>query len=95
MAQLVRISCINKPNRNNPYERIQNVGGVNPDGTRWRLTLDEAIVGIDAGRWEFYVDVDGDRVPVIVVRPLVSPPFLKTVADGDLPNNLLRLPECP
>lgn len=48
---LVRISCVNKSDRTNPHERINNVGGVNGDGSRWKLSEDAAIAGIKAGKW--------------------------------------------
>ena len=96
MAYLVRITCINKKPRFEPHERIQHIGGVNPDGTRWRITEDQAIQGIEDGRWNFYVERPiGDRVAVIIARSPFGNKYLKTVADGEQPNNLLSLPECP
>ncbi len=91
----VKISCINKDDRNNPYEAITHVGGLNPDGTRWRLTLEEAIQSINNNKYHFYVEVNNDRVEVIVAVNPYGHEYLKTVADGDKPNNLLWLNECP
>jgi hypothetical protein len=96
VAYLVRVSCINKRNRYSPYERISNIGGINPDGTRWKLTEDQAIRGIEEGKWGFYVERPiGDRVRVIIAFTPFHSKYLKTEADGELPNNLLSLPECP
>jgi len=50
MAQQVQIQCINKSDRPNPHERILSVGGLNPDGTRWKLTQEQAIKGIEEDR---------------------------------------------
>jgi Protein of unknown function (DUF3892) len=95
MASAVRISCINKTDRDNPHERIQSVGGVNPNGTAWKLSQPEAIAGIERGEWDFYVDrPTGDRVGVVVAVSVYGNKYLKTTADGDQPNNLLSLPEC-
>jgi hypothetical protein len=88
-----RIDCINKDDRYNPHERIQSIGGPKDDGSRWRITLDEAIAGIEAGRWTFYVHAGG-RVVDVVVAEHEGRKYLKTEADGYSPDNLLSLPEC-
>ncbi|HWJ62807.1 MAG TPA: DUF3892 domain-containing protein [Acidimicrobiales bacterium] len=91
----VRIGCIRKNPRTDPHLRIRGIGGVNPNGTRWSLTLDEAIAGIEAGKYSFYVEAAGRRVQVVVAKSAHGHKYLKTVADGEQPNNLLALPECP
>jgi hypothetical protein len=94
MPQDVQISCINKTDRTSPHERIRNVGGVNPDGTNWRLSLDDAINGVETGKWRFWTRVQDKSVWVIVARSALGNKYLKTEADGEQPNNLLSLPEC-
>jgi len=96
MAQRVRISCINKTDRHSAHERISHVGGVNADGGRWRLTEQKAIAGIKDGTWSFYVEQPtGHVVNVIIARSPQGNEYLKTEADGEQPNNLLSLSECP
>lgn len=92
----LRIRCINKSDRPDPHERILSVGGLNADNTRWTLSQRDAINGIQNGEYAFYVEQpSGDRVPVIVARSRFGNLYLKTEADGDQPNNLLALSECP
>jgi hypothetical protein len=90
----VQVQCINKRNRTSPHERIQNIGGINPDGARWKLTEEQAIAGMEVGTWSFYTLVNGRRPNVRVGRHL-GRKYLTTEPDGQQPNNLLALPECP
>lgn len=92
----VQIRCINKTDRMDPAERIKAVGGVNGDGSRWKLSLDDAIRGVESGKYRFYVERPaGHRVWVVVAKSASGRKYLKTENDGEQPNNLLSLPECP
>lgn len=91
MADL-QISCINKTNRQDAHERIRNVGGIY-NNQRWKMTEDEAISAIERGQHSFFV-MRPDRVKVVVAQRL-GHKYLKTEPDGEQPNNLLALPECP
>jgi hypothetical protein len=95
MADNVQIRYINKSDRPSAHERIRNIGGVNTDGGRWKLTQQETIDGIEQGRWQFYVSVNGSTVWVVVAVSRYGNKYIKTTADGEHPNNLLSLPECP
>jgi hypothetical protein len=95
MASAHEVLCINKSDRYNPHERITHIGGKNANGTPWRLSQQDAIQGIEDGKWTFYVTKNGKTVRVIVAVSQYGHKYLKTEADGEQPNNLLSLPECP
>ncbi len=90
----VEIRCINKQPRHDPTERITHVGGPNPDGRHWKLSLDEAIKGVEIGKYDFFVKAYGREVEVVVSTSRAGRKYLRTVADSYDPNNLLSLPEC-
>src|SRR5690242_17790058 len=56
-----QITCINKIDRNNPYERITHVGG-----TWGKITQQDAIRQIESRTESFYVSVRGHSVWVVV-----------------------------
>ncbi|MEJ7685602.1 MAG: DUF3892 domain-containing protein [Variovorax sp.] len=94
MTIRAQIHCINKTNRLAIDERISNVGGVNPDGGRWKMTLDDAIKGIESRTYEFFVQVGSQHSNVVVARAASGRKYLRTEADNTRVDNLLSLPEC-
>lgn len=85
----VRVTCINKQPRQNPYEGISHLGGPG-----WRWTRQQVITSINAGTNTFYTLEGGKRAEIGVVNG-PSGPYLRTYADGQWNDNLLALPECP
>lgn len=95
MTNLIQVTCINKIPRQDPNESITHIGGVDSNGNRWRLTLQQAISHIESRRYEFFVHVDGKATRVIVATSSAGNKYLRTEPDRTTRNNLLSLPECP
>ena len=94
MAARHEIKCVSKEDRQNPHERIKAIGGINPNGTNWKISQEEAISGIESDKWDFYVSQGGRTVDVVVAKSRYGHKYIKTVADGETPDNLLSLYEC-
>lgn len=90
-----RIDCIVKDDRLNPWERILSVGGVNSDGTRWKISQSEAIKRIENRTNHFVVGSGARQVDVVVRKSQFGNKYIKTAADGENDNNLLSLSTCP
>ena len=96
MARHLHIRCVVKTDRKSANQRIHAIGGVNPDGSRWTLTQDKAILQIEDGTSVFYIERPRDqRIDVIVAMDADGNKYLRTIADRDQPEQLLHLPVCP
>ena len=94
MAESHMVRCTTKRDG----QRVSHIGGTNSNGTAWKYTEEDAIKGIKTERWKFYVTVDrqGDSHGVwLQVASHQGREYLKTDADGEEPNTLLSLPDCP
>ncbi len=80
----------------NPHERIEFVGGPNPNGEgRWKLSQPDAIAWLKQPEHQMYVErPPGHSVDVVVEKSRFAHEYLTTRGDGESQNNLLSLPEC-
>ena len=85
-----RVTCIRHQG-----SRITAIGGDDADRGRWQLGLAAAIQEIGRGQRFYVEEPTGDRVDVVLAQRANGVTYLKTVADGDRPNNLLSLQRCP
>ena len=92
MATRLRIRCVIKDPRYDPYKSITHVGGGFPD-SYWQQTQKQTIDEIEAGTHEYYVEAGGKEVGVVVATHN-GHKYIKTNPDGVAPNNLLALPDC-
>ena len=86
-----RVTCTTK---HDSHERITHIG-CDANNVYTYLSEPEAIQRIESRIDTFYVDrPDGHAVEVIVAER-EGKKYLKTEADGEKPNNLLSLRDCP
>lgn len=88
------ICCIQRSDLVNHDRRIRHIGGVNRDGARWKLSVEDAIEAIESGRWSFYIERGGREFPVVVTISKYGSKYIKTADDSLQPESLLALPEC-
>lgn len=64
-------------------------------GTMWRMSVEAVVEAISRGE-RFYVEEPaGDRAYLVTARSSTGRPYVKSLADGDAPNNLSSLPLLP
>jgi hypothetical protein len=85
------ISFVQKAYSYDPHQRIDSVGGINSDQTRWKLSQDATIAAIESGRSEFFVTAHHHSIRVVVVT-YAGKKYLKTEHDEKGPDTLLALP---
>jgi hypothetical protein len=95
MPARYRFHSIQRSDRLNHDRRIRILGGTNPDGSRWKISEETAIAGIEDGRWSFFITQGAREIDVIVAVSRYGNKYLKTAEDeGANPDRLLTLPEC-
>ena len=95
MANRRQITCVNQGNRQDIHERIAYIGGLNENGSRWRMTRQEAVHGIESGEYEFFIKKKGIIYEVVIDVSRFDYKYLKVISDGEEPSSLLNFPECP
>lgn len=84
------VTFLNRAYSLDPLERVETIGGVNSDHTRWRLSQAAAINAIEAGTDEFFVNSDGGPVKLVVLTHQ-GQKYLKTEREKTHPDDLLSL----
>ena len=95
MAKRHRVLCVIKPIGHDPHRYITYLGGLTQDGSRWRIRTEDAIIDIESGKYEFFIQMGRQTVEVVVAKSPDGHKYLKTKSDGEKPDTLLSLPECP
>ncbi len=89
-----KVRCIQKSNRHEIHNIIEFIGGLNSNGTNWKVSQKRAIQGMESGKWEFYVEIDG-KIANVIIATNNGLKYIKTESDNLESNNLLNLPNCP
>lgn len=88
MTQTLQVTCISKIHPEATQVRIGYIGG-----SSWRFTEAQAINFIEGGMFEFFISVAGRAVRLVVARQ-AGQKYLKSAEEAEVPDALLRLPEC-
>ncbi len=86
---------VDKSSNSNPHERIIHIGGINALGNVWKLSQQQAIIGLESGTWEYFLKKPGKILDIIIAQSNAGDKYLKTEEDGEQPDNLLLLPGFP
>lgn len=84
------VSIVSRAYSSDPLERIDSIGGVNADHTRWKLSQAAAIAVIEAGTDEFFIRV-GDETVKLVVLTRGNEKYLQSEREATHPDDLLNL----
>ena len=71
------------------------IGGLNADGSAWKLSQEMAVDSIESGKCQLYLVAGRQAVPVLVATAHRGHKYLKAETDPEEPSSLLNLPECP
>jgi len=95
MPARYQICCVTRSDHLNHDRRIRLVGGVNPDGSRWKITAETAAQGIETGRWSLFLSQNGRDFDIVVATSRYGNKYIKSTEDRGLnPDSLLALPNC-
>lgn len=86
-----RVTCTVKADKD---ERILSVGCFSPTNLYSSFTEAELIAKIECRTDSFYVERPTGHVVDLIVAEREGKKYVKTVADGEKPDNLLSLPTC-
>ncbi|MBN1296448.1 DUF3892 domain-containing protein [bacterium] len=87
-----KVWFIKRRSSDNLFKQITHIGGLTEDFYRWIISLDDAISGIETGRWSFYVQHNGSQENLIIAQTPDGQKYLKSETEYDRPNTLLNLP---
>ena len=94
MAILLKVKWVDQSGQLDPYQCISYISG-NTGEFQWKHTHAQAIQSIEHGLFHYYVEKDTQALKLEVGIAPNGCKYLKTQVDGNHPQLLLNLPECP
>jgi hypothetical protein len=73
-----------------PQERIDAIGGINADKSRWTMSQEQAVAAIESRRTEFFVPAQDLEVK-LVVAVHAGQKYLRSEREKTHPDDLLTL----
>src|SRR5260221_9518691 len=90
-----RIRCVNRTGHSAVDQKLRFVGGLNSDGSNWKLSQEMAVDSIENGKCQLYLLVERRPVAVGVAGSHHGHQYLKTANDPEEPHSLLHFPGRP
>src|SRR3954468_1300680 len=94
MTTTHEVTCIGKSLNHTKQHHLTHLGGQTPTGRGWRVSVAEAIKGIVAGKWRFFVTLSGRPSFVMVAVDREGSRYLRLEDDQPGLERLLGLPVC-
>ena len=94
MTTLHQVTCVTRCGNNDPQQCITHIGGLNPKGRTWRLSVAEAIGKILDGSCIFFVMIGERKLNLVVGVNRLGMRYIRTEVDDGDPTMLLLLPTC-
>ncbi len=88
--QILYINGLSHSNEN----KLSFIGGKNPFGETWVLSVDQAIKGMESGKWKFYVNREKKSFEIEILFDSANQKSLGTPNAPDQENLLFLLPQC-
>ncbi len=68
--------------------------GEDVQGKRWYLSENEAISGLENGRWNLHIRLGGRDIPIVIAADIAGRKYLAARVNGKITDDLLSLPDC-
>ena len=82
------VTTLTRAYSHDPLERIDSIGGITSDRTRWHMTQAAAITAIETNTDEFFILADGAPVKIVVLVHRQQK-YLKSEREATHPDDLL------